>query len=219
MALHTPDRAVLQGDHGIQDGPLTLESSTQIEHNSPYALLAVPRALLGHTPARASAAEATLLANSERLITHFDLYATLRALMGGDVVGTPPPPRWSRDLLATPIEQTRDCAAARVPAQFCPCDDAEPRHVHEPSFGICRGDQGRANRIGHAGRYCSHDMPNPMLDEPELKPTEAAARARARREPPRQESRLQLVVDMLGGGVDPAQRRLAAPAVEAAVSG
>ena len=173
MALLTPDRAVWQGDHGIQDGPLTLESSAQIEHISPYALLAVPRALLGHTPARASAAEATLLANSERLITHFDLYATLRALMGGDVVGTPPPPRWSRDLLATPIEQTRDCAAARVPAQFCPCDDAEPRHVHEPSFGICHGDQGRGNRIGHAGRYCSRDTPNPMLDEPELKQTEA----------------------------------------------
>ena len=136
---------MLRSDHGLQWGPSLPDYATQIEQRLPWGVMIAPRALLDRLP---GASAQTLLRNSRRLVTSFDFYATLHALIAPEESATGKVVPWAYDLLRAPVPSGRTCADARIPPHFCACAN-EASH-HAPLFGMCHGDQAIENN----GRYC-----------------------------------------------------------------
>jgi len=121
---HAEDTALfIVSDHGIHYGTYYDggEAGKQ-EHSLPLFYALLPRSLLAHQPQL----EATLCANTQRLISPFDLHATLLHFLSH-----PKPPRvpdWGfapfrvrpRSLF-TPIPHSRTCEDAGIPQAICPC--------------------------------------------------------------------------------------------------
>ena len=74
---------MLRGDHGQQGGWEAIEFDMQLEHRSPWTRLLVPTRLV--PDAR------RLRTNAERLISPFDLHATLLALLRRGAAQPEPP--------------------------------------------------------------------------------------------------------------------------------
>jgi hypothetical protein len=132
---------VVRADHGLQGGPSTLEFPMQAEHREPWTQLVVPSHFVG------LASLEVLFQNQDRLATGYDLHRTLRELMSppntsssrsGSFNTIPKPaelPDWSFNLLRQLIPEGRTCRAAKVPVDFCPCDEESPNRA--PNFGVC----------------------------------------------------------------------------------
>jgi hypothetical protein len=123
---------IIRADHGLQGGPSTVEYFMQVEHREPWTQIILPQKLAGSSLK-------TLVQNQDRVATGFDLYRTLRELMEPAIDDTtsndPPIPGWSYNLLRSPIPADRSCFDAKVPLDFCPCEDQVPKRP--PSFGVC----------------------------------------------------------------------------------
>lgn len=124
---------VLRADHGLQGGPATLEYFMQVEHREPWTQLLLPKGLI------VDRALETLHANQDKIVTGHDLYRTLRHLMEssstkGEATGAAVP-AWSYDLLQDSIPRTRSCRDAKVPIEFCPCEELVS--YRPPSLGVC----------------------------------------------------------------------------------
>jgi len=81
-----------------------------------------------------------LFSNQNRIVTGHDLYRTLRELMDpvGEVdksIANPAIPPWSYNIFHQPIINTRTCVDAKVPQEFCPCE--EEVYNRPPSLGVC----------------------------------------------------------------------------------
>ena len=139
---------ILRADHGLQGGPSTLEYSMQVEHREPWTQLIFPKNFLD------ASALNTLHQNQDRIATGLDLYRTIRELMlpqqdDGSTTpaamanANPPPPpppdvmadSSSLNLFYTLIPKDRTCKQAKVPEDFCPCEEQSPNR--SPNFGVC----------------------------------------------------------------------------------
>jgi hypothetical protein len=83
----------------------------------------------------------SLFENQDRIVTGHDLYHSLQKLM---MTGLPDEarskhlssiPSWSYDLLRDVVPATRTCKDAKVPEQFCLCE--EQVEYRPPSLGVC----------------------------------------------------------------------------------
>lgn len=126
---------VVRSDHGLQGGPMTMEYSMQVEHREPWVQIIMPRAMVnGDSLER-------LFVNQERLVTGHDLYRTLRHVIepmtqaSGQSLDEPNVPSWSYDIFHDIVPEARSCVDARVPIEFCPCE--EQVHFRPPSLGVC----------------------------------------------------------------------------------
>eukprot|EP00965_Chrysotila_dentata_P069264 2288992-Pleurochrysis_carterae.AAC.1 len=113
----------LISDHGIHYGKYYDGAGAgQQEHSLPLFQVLFPRELLRAHPGLAAA----LHANQRRLVSPFDVHATLRHLLVYPF--QPRLPDWSiatyplkpRSILS-PIPATRGCEEAGIPSQICPC--------------------------------------------------------------------------------------------------
>jgi hypothetical protein len=123
---------VLRADHRLQGGPATLEYSLQVEHRDPWTQIILPKKMEGRVSLEA------LFENQNKLATGFDLYRTIRELMGSGKttsISEPAIPDWSLNLLQTVIPNGRTCRDAKIPVDFCPCEEEAPDRP--PSFGVC----------------------------------------------------------------------------------
>lgn len=125
---------VLRSDHGLQGGPMTMEYAMQVEHREPWAYLLLPQALVGDSLK-------SLFVNQDRIVTGHDLYQSLLKMM---MVGLPNDerakhlsavPAWSYNLLHDVVPETRSCKDAKVPEQYCLCE--EQVEYRPPSLGVC----------------------------------------------------------------------------------
>jgi hypothetical protein len=123
---------VLRADHRLQGGPATLEYSLQVEHRDPWTQIILPKNMEGRVSLEA------LFENQNKLATGFDLYRTIRELMGSGKTTSgsePAIPDWSLNLLQTVIPNGRTCRDAKIPVDFCPCEEEAPDRP--PDFGVC----------------------------------------------------------------------------------
>ena len=140
---HPNTLILLRGDHGQQSGPEAVEFDVQVEHRMPWGRLLVPSRLVP---------DANLLrTNAERLLSPFDLHATLQGVMLRGTNGQRAQPEETKatasnapiDLLMTEVPALRTCREARIPAWLCPCQHervASGDSSYAP-FGVSRSDQ------------------------------------------------------------------------------
>lgn len=107
----------------------------QVEHREPWTQMLLPQSIVGDSLE-------PLFLNQERIVTSHDIYRTLRDLMVGgmptdesssiDDVVLPP---WSYNLFHAIVPTTRTCQDAKVPTEFCLCE--EQVEYRPPSLGVC----------------------------------------------------------------------------------
>ena len=99
-----------------------MEYSLQVEHREPWTQLILPRQVIDSVE--------SLFLNQGRIVTGHDLYQTLRGLMGSrkekeylnDDDGKNITP-WGYNILRDTIPASRTCNDAKVPLEFCPCEE------------------------------------------------------------------------------------------------
>ena len=140
---HPNTLILLRGDHGQHHGPEAVEFDVQVEHRMPWGRLLVPSRLVP---------DANLLrTNAERLLSPFDLHATLQGVMLRGTNAQRAQPEETKatasnapiDLLMTEVPALRTCREARIPAWLCPCQHervASGDSSYAP-FGVSRSDQ------------------------------------------------------------------------------
>lgn len=68
----------------------------------------------------------SLFYNQDRIVTGYDIYRTLRELMEStkekDGLKDVAPP-WSYNVVRDAVPATRACTDAKVPLEFCPCEE------------------------------------------------------------------------------------------------
>jgi hypothetical protein len=114
---------ILLSDHGIHYGTYYDGSAAgPLEHATPLLYALFPRALLAAHPRL----EASLDANMRRLVSPFDLHATLLHLLS--YPARPVLPDWSQAAMRvrpksilSPIPARRSCEDAGIPDSVCPC--------------------------------------------------------------------------------------------------
>merc|ERR1712060_190309 len=98
-------------DHGVQNPEEKLrEYSLQLEIRMPWMQMLVPRRLYSSIAS----------VNRELLVTPLDLHRTVAAVIGAESIATPP---WAFNLLQESIPPDRSCMDARVPPDFCACEN------------------------------------------------------------------------------------------------
>ncbi|KAH7961557.1 uncharacterized protein LOC119385782 [Rhipicephalus sanguineus] len=103
------------GDHGPRIGPFRIGEIGRYEDKNPVCFLALPKRFLAEHPEAAVQLEV----NQRRLVTHYDLHATLVALSSLPALG-----KGSTNMglsLMDRIPPERTCADAFVPSEFCAC--------------------------------------------------------------------------------------------------
>ncbi|KAH6939182.1 hypothetical protein HPB50_016425 [Hyalomma asiaticum] len=103
------------GDHGPRIGPFSSGEIGRYENRNPVCFLALPKRFLAEHPEAA----AQLEVNQRRLVTHFDLHATLVALSSFPELGNGSTNMGLSLMGRIPPERT--CADAFVPPEFCAC--------------------------------------------------------------------------------------------------
>lgn len=113
-------------DHGFRFGPFRETEQGRYEDMLPYGFLLMPDLYYEHYPD----ALRNLWTNSRRLVTVYDLHATLLELADpwgeGRVVRTAN----GISLLSNVIPSDRSCADANIDFQFCSCFEAQPYDVN-----------------------------------------------------------------------------------------
>jgi hypothetical protein len=110
----------LYGDHGFNDFWYTGSLAGKIEHRNAYLEFLIPDALVAEHPEKVE----MLKANSQTLTSMFDLHDTLRGIM---LLEQPYLTKldvpWSHDLFSERVPPQRTCEEARIPPEFCMCED------------------------------------------------------------------------------------------------
>ncbi|KAL1522389.1 hypothetical protein AB1Y20_017379 [Prymnesium parvum] len=123
-AAHGEDTAILLlSDHGIHYGRFFEGSpSGNLEHALPLFYAILPQRLLDDHPDM----EAALCANQQRLVSPFDVHATLLHILS--YPASPKLPKWPLDglqvqprSLLSEIPAKRTCEQAGIPLDICPC--------------------------------------------------------------------------------------------------
>ncbi|XP_075543716.1 uncharacterized protein LOC142578199 [Dermacentor variabilis] len=115
---------LFMSDHGLRMGDFRGTEIGRYEGKNPFCFLALPNRFLADNPVPA----AQLEVNQRRLITNYDLHATLIALSKLPELGTNSTEKGLS--LFGPIPPERTCADAYIPRQFCACLD-ESRKLND----------------------------------------------------------------------------------------
>lgn len=114
---------IFMSDHGFRYGPIPNTNQGRLENRLPFMFLRLPRSLVERYPNYLE----NLNMNSRRLVTTYDVYATLL-----HVIEQPPkfdPRRYS---LFAPIPESRTCGTAGIPSHYCTCFESVPVLTTEP---------------------------------------------------------------------------------------
>ncbi|KAH6940199.1 hypothetical protein HPB50_026321 [Hyalomma asiaticum] len=106
---------LLLSDHGARYGSTRLSELGRYEDKTPFCFLAFPKGFLREHPEVATKLET----NQRRLITAYDLHATLLSLSTLPLFSTNHT-RHGLNLFAD-VPSSRTCADASIPPQFCAC--------------------------------------------------------------------------------------------------
>ncbi|KAH7967445.1 hypothetical protein HPB49_024868 [Dermacentor silvarum] len=106
---------VFVSDHGPRIGPFRMGEIGRFEDNNPLCFLALPKRFLSEHPEAAVQLEV----NQRRLVTHYDLHATLVALSSFPALGNGSTNKGLSLIGRIPPERT--CADAFVQPEFCAC--------------------------------------------------------------------------------------------------
>lgn len=108
-----PDTIVLlTSDHGFHwthEGGFNEEIAGELEHRTPVLEIVVP----------AGFDTTVLKSNTQRLVTHRDVHATLNGMLAG--WGQHTPSNGGSDLMTTALRIRRSCREAGVPSAWCNC--------------------------------------------------------------------------------------------------
>ncbi|KAH8244680.1 hypothetical protein KR032_001321, partial [Drosophila birchii] len=116
-------------NHGLNKGHFFETAQGKVEENLPLALLCYPKTMEEKFPH----AIANLRANNHRLVTAYDLYATLLDLPNLTSIKDESVEQRSQELMALgenlprglslflPVPSYRDCSSAEVPSKYCMC--------------------------------------------------------------------------------------------------
>ncbi|KAL3879132.1 hypothetical protein ACJMK2_031443 [Sinanodonta woodiana] len=127
------DRAFLifYSDHGSRIDDIRNTFVGRIEERMPLLSIIVPNVLLQKYPDL----QQNLQENSERLTTNFDLHETLKDIVQGnyDLHGVLKKQVPSRGVsLFKPISNTRSCAEAWIPENYCACYKSDVLNPNDP---------------------------------------------------------------------------------------
>uniref|UniRef100_A0AC35GSC4 Uncharacterized protein n=1 Tax=Panagrolaimus sp. PS1159 TaxID=55785 RepID=A0AC35GSC4_9BILA len=103
------------GDHGNRFGWLRKTSVGEIEDNNPFLFLSVPASLRRNTTYTD-----TLKQNAKKLMTHYDIYATLTEITNPSNPRIPDPLIKGSSLFHS-LPQPRTCDRLRIPFEYCIC--------------------------------------------------------------------------------------------------
>ena len=110
---------VMYSDHGPNYGPVSESSIGRYTNRNPFLSLIIPERVLKNNKMTHS----NLVTNTERLITPFDLFETLKDIMDSKfrthILKSRSLPRGIS--LFTEIPRYRTCYDASIPAIYCPC--------------------------------------------------------------------------------------------------
>ncbi|XP_017081371.2 LOW QUALITY PROTEIN: uncharacterized protein LOC108114771 [Drosophila eugracilis] len=132
-------------NHGLNTGPISDTTQGKVEESLPLAVLCYPRWLEEQYPQ----AIANLKINNRRLVTTFDLHATLLDLPHMTSLENEQLQQRSADLWALkgniprgislflPIPEKRDCSLAQIPTEYCLCQ--QHRKVSSLDGHVLRG--------------------------------------------------------------------------------
>ena len=128
---------VIGSDHGLQGGLATLDYAVQMENRLPWMEMVVPQTVFDDSDSGLSLE--TFVANSDRLVTAFDLHKTLSGIIAPesrDQYAAGNHSAWASDLLRSQVPETRTCDQAKIPRDFCSCANEEATPL-APGFGVC----------------------------------------------------------------------------------
>ncbi|KAH6934856.1 hypothetical protein HPB50_001540 [Hyalomma asiaticum] len=120
---------LFMSDHGFRTGDISMTEIGRYENSNPFCFLALPKRFLAHDPVAA----AQLEVNQRRLISNYDLHATIIALSEFPTFVTNSTEKGLS--LFGPIPPERTCADASIPRHFCACLDAS-RRVNDPKVSL-----------------------------------------------------------------------------------
>ncbi|KAH7952692.1 hypothetical protein HPB49_000420 [Dermacentor silvarum] len=120
---------LFMSDHGLRMGDIRGTEIGRYEDKNPFCFLALPNRFLADNPVAA----AQLQVNQRRLITNYDLHATLIALSKLPELDTNSTEKGLS--LFGPIPPERTCTDAYIPRQFCACNDAS-RKLNDPEVSL-----------------------------------------------------------------------------------
>ncbi|KAH8026149.1 hypothetical protein HPB51_016460 [Rhipicephalus microplus] len=120
---------LFMSDHGMRMGRMSATEIGRYENKNPFCFLALPKRFLADNPMVA----AHLEVNQRRLITNYDLHATLISLSEWPKFGTNSTDKGLS--LFGPIPPERTCADAFIPRHFCACLD-DSRSVNDPKVSL-----------------------------------------------------------------------------------
>ena len=125
----------LMSDHGLRVGKSRQTEHGKLEERMPYFAVYMPKGYIDKYPIKYE----NLLSNSKRLTTVFDIYETLRDILGdinenrvkpdNDNAKSYTPPRGYS--LFSPIPASRTCADAGIEPHWCACLKWDSVSVHE----------------------------------------------------------------------------------------
>lgn len=120
---------VFLSDHGMRWGPIRSTLVGWYEERLPFLYVWLPEWFRAEQPE----AYPSLRANQHRLVSPFDLYETLRQVLGLSGGGADPSPGCSgcRSLLE-PLPRERGCADAGISLHWCACTAFEPVDLKDP---------------------------------------------------------------------------------------
>lgn len=121
---------ILYSDHGMQDGPGSLDWASQMEQRNPALGIIAPSTHTG----------TAFNENLNRLATPYDLHRTISTLLDPlGKVAVSHHPSWAYDLLGNiAIPEERTCASAVIPPDFCSCSHEYTGAVTLDSLNLTR---------------------------------------------------------------------------------
>lgn len=151
---------IFYSDHGLREGDFRQTYTGWLEERMPFIYIYLPPSLKAIQPQW----HRNLQANKNKLVSAFDLYATLQELLNDRVLQPPPHCHKCVSLLG-PVPHNRSCADAAIAPHWCPCSQANSsRSVADTQLvkKMARLATNRINRFlkkstGHVknGYHCS----------------------------------------------------------------
>lgn len=118
---------MIMSDHGYK--PRSTRAFAK-EHVRPLLLVFVPHALAANEKWLDRIDLDVIKTNTKRLVTAYDLYATLLGLL--ETNHSKIRPKWAYSLFDQEVPEDRSCLDARIPPRYCPCVRAQEVAAKHP---------------------------------------------------------------------------------------
>lgn len=123
---------IVLSDHGFRIGGASLTHTGRAENNNPWKMIHIPDNLKQLHPA----VHSSLNQNSQRLVTHYDVYQTIYDLFQGNAFSKGNAPGTKKSLyrrnLFQKVPYDRTCVDAGIEDIFCTCKDKVIKSARDP---------------------------------------------------------------------------------------